>query len=108
MCSLMRDIGVGIDGGKDSLSMAARVEGATVKSPGSLVISAYVTVNDVTRKVTPELKTASEVDAVTTSLIHVDLAPGERWMEFKRVPGKPPEVWWMELVHGVRGLIVRL
>ena len=58
MCSLMEDIGVAIDGGKDSLSMAARVEGKTVKCPGSLVISAYVTVDDVTKKVTPELKTS--------------------------------------------------
>ena len=77
MCSLMREIGVAIDGGKDSLSMAARVDGKTVKAPGSLVVSAYVTVNDVTKKVTPELKVAPEIDASKTALIHVDLSQGE-------------------------------
>ena len=56
MVGLMREIGIGIDGGKDSLSMAARVGGRTVKAPGALVISAYVTVDDVTVKVTPDLK----------------------------------------------------
>ena len=77
MCALMKEIGVAIDGGKDSLSMAARVEGETVKSPGSLVVSAYVTVPDVTKKVTPELKVTPEIGEDTTALIHVDLAPGE-------------------------------
>ena len=77
MCSLMKEMGVAIDGGKDSLSMAARVEGETVKSPGSLVISAYVTVNDITNKVTPELKVAPEIMEEKTALIHVDLAPGK-------------------------------
>jgi len=31
MCNLMAQLGVAIDGGKDSLSMAARVDGQTVK-----------------------------------------------------------------------------
>ena len=39
MCSVMSSLGIAIDGGKDSLSMAARVGGDTVKAPGSLVIS---------------------------------------------------------------------
>ena len=77
MCELMKEIGVAIDGGKDSLSMAARVEGETVKSPGSLVVSAYVTVPDVAKKVTPELKVTPEIREEKTALIHVDLAPGE-------------------------------
>ena len=34
MCGLMSELGVAIDGGKDSLSMAARVEGQVVKAPG--------------------------------------------------------------------------
>ena len=72
MVELLKEIGVGIDGGKDSLSMAARVEGKTVKCPGALVISAYVTVDDITAKVTPDLK---DVDGETT-LIHVDLSKG--------------------------------
>ena len=34
MTTLLRQLGVGVDGGKDSLSMAAKVEGQVVKSPG--------------------------------------------------------------------------
>ncbi len=46
MSDLMVDLGMAVDGGKDSLSMAARAPGrrwrGTVKAPGALVISAYV------------------------------------------------------------------
>lgn len=34
MCEVMGQLGVAIDGGKDSLSMAARVGKETVKAPG--------------------------------------------------------------------------
>jgi len=51
MSELMIKLGIAIDGGKDSLSMAARVknqEGVEiVKSPGSLVISAYAPCPDI-------------------------------------------------------------
>jgi phosphoribosylformylglycinamidine synthase len=70
------DFGIAIDGGKDSLSMAAlapdgRGGEETVKAPGSLVISAYVTCPDVTKAVTPDLK--SPVDG---RLLYVDLGGG--------------------------------
>jgi phosphoribosylformylglycinamidine synthase len=56
----MRDamvaLGIAIDGGKDSLSMATKVGQATVKSPRQLVISAYATMADITKVVTPDLK----------------------------------------------------
>ncbi len=61
MSDLMLDLGIAVDGGKDSLSMAALAplpQGGeeTVKAPGALVISAYVTCPDVTRTVTPDLE----------------------------------------------------
>lgn len=34
MCDVMKRLGIAVDGGKDSLSMAARVGETTVKSPG--------------------------------------------------------------------------
>lgn len=34
MCKVMTDLRVAVDGGKDSLSMAARVGKDTVKAPG--------------------------------------------------------------------------
>lgn len=70
------ELGMAIDGGKDSLSMAARVPKAdggheTAKSPGQLVITAYAPVPDVRIKVTPDLK--SRGDSV---LLFVDLGKG--------------------------------
>jgi len=35
MCEVMGQLGVAVDGGKDSLSMAARVGHDTVKAPGT-------------------------------------------------------------------------
>uniref|UniRef100_A0A671PCM3 Phosphoribosylformylglycinamidine synthase n=1 Tax=Sinocyclocheilus anshuiensis TaxID=1608454 RepID=A0A671PCM3_9TELE len=55
MCEVMGQLGVAVDGGKDSLSMAARVSGETVKAPGSLVISVYAVCPDITATVTPDL-----------------------------------------------------
>lgn len=83
MCKVMGQLGVAIDGGKDSLSMAARVGKETVKAPGNiafcvsvclcsvvsvcfclpsasvsgaLVISAYAVCPDITATVTPDLE----------------------------------------------------
>ena len=60
MVDIMAAIGVAVDGGKDSLSMAARVPGeGVVKSPGNLVVSAYVSCPDVNSTITPDLKSVS-------------------------------------------------
>ncbi|XP_060773494.1 phosphoribosylformylglycinamidine synthase isoform X3 [Neoarius graeffei] len=55
MCKVMGQLGIAVDGGKDSLSMAARVGEKTVKAPGSLVISVYAVCPDITATVTPDL-----------------------------------------------------
>ncbi|KHG14750.1 hypothetical protein F383_18060 [Gossypium arboreum] len=69
----MIELGIAIDGGKDSLSMAAHAGGEVVKAPGNLVISAYVTCPDITKTVTPDLKLGQ--DGI---LLHIDLAKGKR------------------------------
>ncbi|CAK9135648.1 unnamed protein product [Ilex paraguariensis] len=69
----MIELGIAIDGGKDSLSMAAHASGEVVKAPGNLVISAYVTCPDITKTVTPDLKLGD--DGI---LLHIDLAKGKR------------------------------
>ncbi|KAF4382726.1 hypothetical protein F8388_015554 [Cannabis sativa] len=69
----MIDLGIAIDGGKDSLSMAAHAGGEIVKAPGNLVISVYVTCPDITKTVTPDLKLGD--DGV---ILHIDLAKGKR------------------------------
>jgi len=57
MCDMMTTLGIAVDGGKDSISMAALApDGETVKTPGTLVISAYCTCPDITRTVTPDLE----------------------------------------------------
>lgn len=66
MCDVMKVLGIAIDGGKDSLSMAAKVklsskQSEVVKAPGSLVISTYAPVPDITLKVTPELKGSGKI-----------------------------------------------
>ena len=57
MAGMMIKIGMAVDGGKDSMSMAAKTPAGVVKAPGQLVIANYVTMPDVTKKVTPDLKT---------------------------------------------------
>uniref|UniRef100_A0A2N9IFL0 phosphoribosylformylglycinamidine synthase n=1 Tax=Fagus sylvatica TaxID=28930 RepID=A0A2N9IFL0_FAGSY len=69
----MIELGIAIDGGKDSLSMAACAADEVVKAPGNLVISAYVTCPDITKTVTPDLKLGD--DGI---LLHVDLSKGKR------------------------------
>ncbi|RJQ17922.1 MAG: phosphoribosylformylglycinamidine synthase [Nitrospiraceae bacterium] len=82
-------LGIAIDGGKDSLSMAAQVviqnkeqrakntdereqTAETVKSPGTLVISAYATCPDVTKVITPDIKRPGQ-----SKLIFIDLGKGK-------------------------------
>ncbi|GBP98001.1 Phosphoribosylformylglycinamidine synthase [Eumeta japonica] len=56
MCQIMKELRIAVDGGKDSLSMAAKVGGKIVKSPGTLVISTYAPCPDVKVKITPDIK----------------------------------------------------
>jgi phosphoribosylformylglycinamidine synthase len=72
----MLELGIAVDGGKDSLSMAALAPTAdggseTVKAPGSLVVSAYVTCPDIRATVTPDLELPGR-----GRLLFVDLGGG--------------------------------
>ncbi len=76
MRDIMVELGIAVDGGKDSLSMAAKVtdrngQSETVKSPGTLVVSAYVTCPDITRVVTPDIKRPGD-----SRLMLIDLGKG--------------------------------
>jgi phosphoribosylformylglycinamidine synthase len=77
LSSILTDIGIAIDGGKDSLSMATQVTDSsgkteTVKSPGTLVMSAYATCPDITKVITPDIKKPGE-----SSLLFIDLGKGK-------------------------------
>jgi phosphoribosylformylglycinamidine synthase len=115
MRDIMIDLGIAVDGGKDSLSMAARVTDAsgnteTVKSPGTLVISAYVTCPDITKVITPDLKRPGQ-----SKLLFIDLAPGKNRMGgsalaqcYRQVGDASPDVDDTELLKRSFDLIQRL
>jgi len=71
MRDVMLEVGVAVDGGKDSLSMATMVDSETVKSPRELVISLYAAVPDIRDKVTPDIKQPG------SALIFLDLSTGQ-------------------------------
>ncbi len=72
MRDVMLELGIAVDGGKDSISMAALApDGETVKAPGSLVVSAYVTCPDITKTIAPDLELPDQ-----GQLILVDLGCG--------------------------------
>lgn len=69
---LMITLGIAIDGGKDSISMASKVGKKIVKCPGSLVISCYAPVDDIEKVVTPDIKKPGK-----SILFFLDLACGK-------------------------------
>ncbi|WP_353685364.1 phosphoribosylformylglycinamidine synthase [Thermodesulfovibrio sp. 3462-1] len=77
MAELMIKLGIAIDGGKDSLSMAAKIKTnetvEVVKSPGSLVISAYAPCPDINKVITPDIKHPGE-----SVILFIDLSPGKK------------------------------
>jgi phosphoribosylformylglycinamidine synthase len=96
---ILLDLGIAIDGGKDSLSMAAMVidsSGKTeiVKSPGTIVISAYVTCPDITKVITPDIKRPGE-----SRLLFIDLGEGKNRLGgsalaqcYKQIGDESPDV----------------
>ncbi|PKL72554.1 phosphoribosylformylglycinamidine synthase [Candidatus Kuenenbacteria bacterium HGW-Kuenenbacteria-1] len=60
MRDLMIKLGIAIDGGKDSLSMATKMKNEIIKSPEELVISAYSSMPDINKVITPDIKYAGE------------------------------------------------
>ncbi|KAM5273538.1 phosphoribosylformylglycinamidine synthase [Ctenodactylus gundi] len=95
MVAVMAALGVAVDGGKDSLSMAARVGTETVQAPGALVISAYAVCPDITATVTPDLKHPEG----RGHLLYVPLSPGQHRLGgtalaqcFSQLGEQPPDL----------------
>ncbi|KAL7738776.1 hypothetical protein ACLKA6_001175 [Drosophila palustris] len=76
LSKVMRELRIGIDGGKDSLSMAAKVDGEVVKSPGTLVLSTYAPCPDVRVRVTPDLK--GPASGKETALLWINIEKSAR------------------------------
>jgi len=77
LSEILTRLGIAIDGGKDSLSMATQVSDSsgnseTVKSPGTLVISAYATCPDITKVITPDIKRPGQ-----SKLLYIDIGNGK-------------------------------
>ena len=101
MSNLMVKLGIALDGGKDSLSMAANVSGELVKTPGSLVMLGYAPVPDITCKVAPDIKNPGE-----SALALIDLGEGRNRLGgsalaqvFNQLGDKSPDVENPELVR---------
>jgi phosphoribosylformylglycinamidine synthase len=114
--NILLELGIAIDGGKDSLSMAAKVFDASnkaeiVKAPGNLVISAYATCPDITKVISPDIKRPGE-----SRLLYIDLGRGRYRTGgsalahgYKQVGNKSPDVDDPQLLkrsfYGVQQLI---
>ncbi len=108
---LMISLGIAADGGKDSLSMAARVGDEVVKAPGQVVVSAYASMPDITRVITPDIKRPGE-----SRLMLIDIAPGKNRLggsalaqAFGQIGDESPDVDDAQLLkrafHAVQDLI---
>ena len=110
MRDIMIAVGMAVDGGKDSLSMATMVGDEVVKSPRELVISAYAAMPDITRKVTPDIKHPGR-----SRLLFVDLAEGRNRLGgsalaqvYRQLGDASPDVERPELVKGAFEVVQQL
>lgn len=76
LASMLDILGISINGGKDSMSMAAKVSREnvqrTAKVPGTLVVTAYAACPDITATVTPDIKEPGK-----SRLMLMDLSGGK-------------------------------
>ncbi|MFH1292024.1 MAG: phosphoribosylformylglycinamidine synthase [bacterium] len=72
LSDLMIKLGVAVDGGKDSLSMASKLGDQLIKAPGQMVVSAYAPVPDINKIITPDIKQPGK-----SKLMLIDLGGGK-------------------------------
>lgn len=94
---VLLELGLALDGGKDSLSMATLCEdGIRVPSPATVVVTAYAPCCDVSRVLTPDVKVPGECDGQEGVLLFLDVSGsgprpkelgGSAWAEIKRIDG---------------------
>ena len=56
LSNCLKQLGIGVDGGKDSLSMSINHNSNSIISPGSVVVTGYCPCKDIMKKVTPNIK----------------------------------------------------
>tara|TARA_B100001173_G_scaffold312308_1_gene332804 strand:+ start:3217 stop:6888 length:3672 start_codon:yes stop_codon:yes gene_type:complete len=65
---ILIQLGIAIDGGKDSMSMHSKLNNKIIKTPQSLVLSAYAPTNNIKSKITPDFKNYNN------DILFIDLA----------------------------------
>ena len=61
LTNYLNTLNIGIDGGKDSLSMNIKVNDSIVQSPNTLVLKSIAPMNNIYAKVTPHLKGSGNI-----------------------------------------------
>lgn len=65
---ILLQLGIAIDGGKDSMSMHSKLNNKIIKTPQSLVLSAYAPTTNIKTKITPDFKNNN------SDILFIDLA----------------------------------
>lgn len=90
--STLKKLEIGIDGGKDSLSMNTKIKDKVVMSPNTLVMSSYVLCPDITCKATPDFKKeGSNIIFIDLSYYHYNLGGSIFAQTLNQVGSKAPE-----------------
>ncbi|MDO9399705.1 MAG: phosphoribosylformylglycinamidine synthase, partial [bacterium] len=97
---IMIQLGIAIDGGKDSLSMATKVNDKIIKSPGELTISAYAPVPDINKIITPDIKKPGKSSLWINDLGNKNYRMGGTALAqtFKQVGNKSPDIENVEML----------
>ncbi len=89
---IMCQLGIAIDGGKDSLSMATELAGVPVVAPGELVIMGYAPVPDITKVVTPDLKGSGSLGVIRLGGPHARLGGSALAQALGQLGDETPDV----------------
>jgi phosphoribosylformylglycinamidine synthase len=95
MCSMMKELNIAIDRGKDSLSMSYTDHETKeiIKSPPSLVITGYAPTNNIMKKVTPDFKKAGNlIFYIDLASNHYDLGGSSLLSLLNQMENKCPDV----------------
>ena len=71
LSTFLIELGIGIDGGKDSLSMSVKTKNILIKSPNTLVMTSYVATPNILNIITPDFK------APGNYILFVDMSGGK-------------------------------
>ncbi|MDO9399283.1 MAG: phosphoribosylformylglycinamidine synthase subunit PurQ, partial [bacterium] len=97
---IMIQLGIASDGGKDSLSMATKVNDKIIKSPGELTISAYAPVPDINKILTPDIKNPGKSNLWIINLGNKNYRMGGTALAqtFKQVGNESPDIENVEML----------